>query len=373
MTNWKRIIPFENDRKTEEIWIYKDTETEKRFNVSVTLGKPVDILSLKENVVNDYKAVVDKIKDTRSSIYKNKLKRIELCPICNFKTTNVHEILNVYGAMYCQCKNCSHCFVIEIPTKEILDEFYSKDTEYHKTYTSKDTIENRLRQVAFPKAQWVIDQYKKLYGRAPKSILDIGAGAGHFVYSCRKLGITADGIEVSKVARAFCKEIFGLELINSNFLKESPLFSGYELITFWGVIEHVSYPLEMLKMASKILSLKEGLIAVEVPRWNSFSTTVQNLYSDSVVRHLDPLGHINCFTDSSLATAFMISDFDVVSAWYFGMDVYELAVQISYLLDDDKIVQEIGRNIPSFQERLDLARLSDGMVFAGKPSKTILN
>ncbi len=51
------------------------------------------------------------------------------------------------------------------------------------------------------------------------------------------------------------------------------------------------------------------------------------------------------------------------------MDAYELVTQISYLLNKNKDIQKMGEYIPVFQDRLDLARLSDEVVFAGKPTQ----
>jgi 2-polyprenyl-3-methyl-5-hydroxy-6-metoxy-1,4-benzoquinol methylase len=368
---WSRIIPFESGNKQEEVWIYKTSNAEKRYEVEVTLGKPIDILSLKIDMIENFGSVVARIRDSRILVFKkNNLQRVDLCPICKASVKkNIKEILNVYGARYVKCKSCSHYFVEEIPTKKALEEFYSKDKEYQNTYTDKRTSETRVQQVVIPKAKWVIRQFERIYGRKPKSILDIGAGSGYFVHACRKLGITTNGIEPSETGRSFCRENFGFELLNKNFIKEWKAFTNYEIITFWGVIEHVSYPLKMLNAASKILLGKEGLVITEVPRWDCLSSAVQSVFFNSIVRHLDPLGHINCFTDSSLATAFKESNFDIVAAWYFGMDAYELFTQISYLLNKNKVIKEMGEYIPEFQGRLDLARLSDEMVFVGKPAQ----
>jgi len=370
MKKWSRIIPFESGNKQEEIWVYKDSKAEKRYNVEVTLGKPIDILSLKLNMIEDFSSNVDRIRDSRILLFKkDNIQRVDLCPICKCETKDTREILNVYGARYVKCSNCSHYFIKERPTKKDLEEFYSKDTQYQSTYADKRTTETRVQQVAIPKAKWVIRHFERIYGRKPKSILDVGAGSGHFVHACRNLGIMTTGVELSKTGRSFCKENFGFELVNKDFIEELKAFTDYEIITFWGVIEHVPYPLEMLNAASMALSGKEGLVIAEVPRWNCFSSAVQSVFSNSIVRHLDPLGHINCFTDSSLATAFKESNFDIIAAWYFGMDAYELVTQISYLLNENKVIQKMGEYIPAFQDRLDLARLSDEVVFAGKPTQ----
>lgn len=286
-----------------------------------------------------------------------------------FGYVKIPEVFTVYGAKYVICKNCQHHYIKERPTKEVLNKFYSEDRDYQGTYADKKTTETRVQQVAIPKAKWVIRQFERIYGRKPKSILDVGAGSGHFVHACRSLGIKTDGVEISEVGRSFCKKTFNFELINKNFIEEYKTLRDYEIITFFGLIEHVSEPMKMLYAASMALSRTDGLIIAAVPRWNCFSTGVQNAFPNSIVRHLEPLGHINCFTDSSLATAFKENNFDIVAAWYFGMDAYELITQISHQLNENKIIQKIGKYIPLFQDRLDLAKLSDEMVFVGRLTK----
>ncbi|MFA4833308.1 MAG: class I SAM-dependent methyltransferase [Patescibacteria group bacterium] len=372
INKWSRIISFEPDGKQEEIWIYKDSKTEKRYNVEVTLGKPIDILSLKANIIKDLGLNADRIRDSRISLFeKDNLRLVDLCPICGSGAKDRPEVFNVYGATYVKCEECSHYFVKKRPTKNALEEFYSKDNQYQSTYTDKKTVETRVQQVAMPKAEWVIQNFEKIYGRKPKSILDVGAGSGHFVSACKNLGIMANGVELSQAGRDFCKENFGFELSNKDFIEEWKEFADYEVITFWGVIEHVPYPLKMLDAAAKVLSGKEGLVVAEVPRWDCFSTAVQRIFPNSITRHLDPLGHINCFTDSSLATTFKKSNFDIVAAWYFGMDIYEFITQISYLLGENKIIEKIGKYIPALQNRIDLAMLSDEIVMAATPTKKL--
>ena len=125
--------------------------------------------------------------------------------------------------------------------------------------------------------------------------------------------------------------------------------------------------MSLLKAAYNALSGRNTLVVAEVPRWNCLSTAMQSLFPKAVVRHLDPLGHINCFTDSSLATAFLISGFAPAAAWYFGMDAYELITQLSYLLKDNRVINAFGNSIPSLQGAIDSAQLSDEVVLAGKP------
>ena len=365
---WRRITPFEPNRTQQETWICEDINYKKKYNVEVTHGKEIDVLSLKINVIKNFAKKVSSTKNASISAYQNKdnLEIVCLCPVCDYPSDSAKEILNIYGAIYYQCRKCFHYYLLYRPTEQYLKEFYKNNIEYQSAYADKRTLKIRVEQVAIPKVKYVVQQYERIYGRPPRSIIDVGAGSGHFVYACQKLGVHCEGIEINDFGRAFCKENFGIELFDVNFLKKAQRFNC-DVVTFWGLIEHVNSPIEMLK--SSILALnKEGMVIVDVPRWDSFSTSVHCAFPDSVIRHLDPTDHIHCFSDSSLATAFSLSGYDIVAAWYFGMDVYELSTQLSYILGENKIVDVMREKIPLFQKRLDLAKLSDFMVFVGVPA-----
>jgi len=373
MSTWFRTCPtkISTDGSHVEIWVSKDSPDDpgRSYEVNVCLGKPIDILSLKLNVVKDFGAEVSHHRLTRTSMFvSDKTEKVERCPICRSSTVNSRPHVAIYGGLYHQCSVCSHCFIINVPTPEALEEFYSKDVHFASTYADKRTTETRVRQVAMPKLEWVVERFKSLYEREPKSILDVGAGGGHFVYACKQRGMEAQGIELSEVSIDFCRKTFGFDLEKIDFMKEWKAFSDVDVITFWGVIDCVPRPTDLLDAAHKVLSKREdALVVAEVPRWDSLSTAIQSSFPNSVVRHLDPLNHINCFTDDSLATAFEASGFAPVAAWYFGMDAYELIMQLSHLLGDRRPIDAARKHIPVIQNAIDQARLSDEIILAGKP------
>lgn len=366
--NWKRITPFDYRKVKQEVWTCDDPQYKKTFNVEVTTGKEIDILSLKVNLTEGFSDKVNKIRQSREAVYKHqeKLERVTECPVCSHVSEDARKDLNIYGAQYVICNNCSHYFVLYRPTEGQSKNFYAQSTEYQSTYTDKRSLETRVNQVAIPKAKYIIQQYERKYGRKPKSILDVGAGSGHFVYACRQLGIDCQGVEISAPGRIFAKENFGVDLLDVDFLKGAEQFEC-DVVTFCGLIEHVTSPVGMLKSAKQALG-KEGMIIADVPRWNCFSTAVHEAFPTSVVRHLDPMDHIQCFSDSSLTTAFVLAGYDVVSVWYFGMDAFELVMQTAHALDDPKVVEILREKIPTFQAVLDSGRLSDFMIFVGIPT-----
>lgn len=374
MRAWFRTCPMQTSSGAShpEIWLSKDFSDDQRrsYEVDVRLGKPVDILSLKLNMIEDFRSQVLHARSTRISLFRShEMEKVDKCPVCGSSSRNSQFRLNIDRGVYHQCSACSHYFIINGLSKAALEKFYSSNIHYASTYTDKRMTETRVRQVAIPKVEWMIEQFESLYGQKPQSVLDVGAGGGHFIYACKQLGMDARGIELSEASRKFCRKSFDFDLITLDFTKDWRTFSGVDVVTFWGVIEHVPNPMSLLNAAYSLLSGRKTFVVVEVPRWDSLSTAIQSLFPNSVVRHLDPLNHINCFTDSSLCTAFELSGFSPVAAWYFGMDAYELTTQLSYLLEDNGVINIIGKHIPSLQSAIDQGRLSDEIVLAGKPMR----
>ncbi|MFC2043815.1 class I SAM-dependent methyltransferase [Chloroflexota bacterium] len=371
MLTWHKICPLQVSTESShaETWIARDSvnDQERSYKVNVHLGKPIDILSLKETVIENFAVQVEHHRRTRTALFSHeKLEKVNCCPICNSPAASTRFRVNIYGGRYYQCPACSHCFLIARPSQSALEAFYATNNQYAAMYVDKNSMETRVKQVAAPKAEWMIEQFTLAYGRKPTKVLDIGAGGGHFVYAARQLGLEADGIEVSEASRKFCQKNFGFKLEAVDFPKEWNKFSDVDIITFWGLIEHVPEPLSLLRAAHQALHGRDTMAIASSPNWNSFSTAIQTLFPNSVVRHLDPLGHPHIFTDSSLATAFEISGFAPTAAWYFGMDIYELLTQLALSLNE-KVNHVGGELLSTLQNSVDTSRLSDTIVLAGKP------
>jgi len=354
----------------QELWTSTGliNKRKRTYDVRVSVGKPVNILSLKSQEMSDFGSRVSHLRSSRRPLFRARsTEKVCSCPVCGFTTSDSIPVFYVYGGHYHQCRKCSHCFVINRPTRKALNEFYARDVHYASTYTNKKVIRTRIEQVVVPKARWMLENYKMLFGKKPRSVLDVGAGGGHFVYACRRLGIKAYGIEPSESSRMFCRKAFGFDLENIDFVDQAK--TDADIITFWGVVEHVPYPLELLRKARGLLSGKNGVVVAEVPRWDSLSTTVQRLFPRTIIRHLEPLGHIHCFTDTSLCTAFEATGFVPAAAWYFGMDAYELFTQLYFSKNRRKEIHGLKRLIDSIQGTVDRGRLSDEMVLMGKLKK----
>jgi len=368
---WYKKTPVENQICSMEYWTYINSDEVVNCIVDVKRGKPFDVVGLKlQTIENINKKILD-ISSSRIELYgkKEKLHSVEKCPVCDHSKSEL--TVEIYNAEYHKCNQCSHYFVKFRPTDESIKNFYRKNTAYQKEYADVSNIEKRINEIALPKAKWTISNYRNIYGKNPTKVLDIGAGSGHFVKACKKLGINCHGVEISESGVRFAKNHMGINLLQIDFLNEWQSLDMYDIVTFWGVIEHVPKPVKMLIAGKQVIG-EDGMIAVGVPRWDSVSTAVQAQYPNSVIRHLDPLGHINCFSDSSLATALLISGFYPRSAWYFGMDFYELLIQLSLTIDNTNLLSKNKKIISNMQNHLDMGLLSDSMAFLGT-TKNLFN
>lgn len=355
--------PYISNNYQNETWELKNSsEIYFKEEVNVFYNKKFDILKLKNNNFNDFDLKSEKISKSRNKLFKNKKDHIYKCPICSSKKIE-KETIKIYNAKYVQCLNCSHNYVRNRLSEEELINFYKNSTNYQSTYTNETQIQKRIDEIYKPKLDWVLNAFEKKFRRKPNRILDVGTGSGHFVKMCLDEGIVCDGIEVSKSGLDFAKNNFNIDLYSKDIFSEWEFFKskGYDLVTFWGLIEHVTDPLKLLKISSKILENNDSMIVGSVPRLHSLSSFIQRNFPEKIIRHLDPLGHIHMFTDLSLSTLVHESNFKLHSLWYFGMDSYELLVQLASFSKSNNLLNK--KIIKELQFLMDINTLSDSMIF----------
>ncbi len=370
---WFRTTPFSADHETQrqEKWhCRRDDGAVFDFDVNVRSGKPLDVVALKGLDLGELRVYAEFLQKTARQLYGagSLLRKITHCPCCGTETGNSNErALAVFGIDYFRCRKCGHVFVQEQPTSEAHQKLFSESESHSATYVDKDALELRLRQVVAPKLEWCVAQFSNLHkGKGPSSVLDVGAGGGHFLEVAARSGISVEGFELSKSSRAFARENFGLSLSDGDFLTADP--SPVDLVTFWGLLEYVSEPAPFLEKAREILN-PDGMLVVEVPRADALGTAVQSLRGSVVGRHMDPTSHIQAFSDESLMTLLFKSRFQPVAVWYFGMDVYEVLVQAAARLDDPAVLESMAELIPKLQESVDLGRQCDDIIIAAVPMR----
>lgn len=368
---WKRTTRLDGlpqARQAEE-WTYQATPNapERRFRVSVEIGKVFDVLAMKGTSLGDIRSYTSFLAGTAARLYGCGAARNVLteCPACGTGAADAAEALRVFGVPYVRCRSCGHAFVREQPGPEALRVVFAESEAHSAPYTYRDAAERRIAAIAKPKLDWTIDIHQRQHGRRLARAIDVGAAGGHFLAALRREGIAGEGFELSAASRRFASVTFGITLRDDDFLSAEP--SSVDLMTFWGLLEYTPEPRRFLAMARRWLAPESGLLVVEVPRFDAFSTAAQAANPTMVARHMDPTSHVNCFTDASLATALVETGFAPVAVWYFGMDAYELIVQAALRLGDDTVVARLADMIPLLQQSLDYGRQCDDLIMAAVP------
>jgi 2-polyprenyl-3-methyl-5-hydroxy-6-metoxy-1,4-benzoquinol methylase len=366
---WKKLAALDQaEEARQETWFRMEEGKEESFDVSILKGKKTDLLSLKKDVVGSIKTQVERFRESRTRLYAAPdHERVASCPVCEASSTDTREGKTIYGAHYRQCNVCSHVYVVNRPSRKTISNFYLSDVNYASTYTNKTAAESRLNAIAKPWLDWTQQIFQQAYGRLPRSVLDVGSGAGHFVEACRRAGMTANGVELSESSRTFAREVWGFELDGGDFCEVHEKYTNVDIVTFWGLLEHTPNPSELVACARKILCKDGGMIIAKLPRWHSISSAAQKLYSESVIRHLDPMGHIMAFTDSSAAEMFHRCGLRPSHAWYYGMDIYEMLMQMSVAKDEFSVFVGSGPEQVELQQAIDNGTLSDGLTIAVVP------
>ena len=349
-------------RETQNWVLEINNVVEDSFQVEVLFSKPIDILSLKSKGHIDFSRKVEQLSSDRESLFKSRDDLIQECPICS--ASNSDHILTVYNANYRSCLDCSHKYVSNRLTQIELENYYRNSLEYQSTYTNYELALKRVNEIQVSKLEYIIEQYRRNFGRYPRKILDIGAGSGHFGQACKLKSIDYVGVELSHSGIDFAKSVFNIELIDIDVINNHKHFidENFDIITFWGLLEHVPDPELMLEVGKNILiNNSQGMITGSVPRFNSISSIFQILFPEQIIRHLDPLGHIQMFTDTSLVTLLNKCDIDLKSVWYFGMDAYELFLNLSNKTKTDILINP--SHIALLQQFIDQNKLSDSLIF----------
>ena len=296
--------------------------------------------------------------------YFNDLSRTQFetvyCPIC-IAFSDYILLFQKGTQKIVRCK-CGLVYSKTQPTQSVLDAFYAESNAMKLWSDFKDTPEEENRQ--FEKYAHAILQIKLM---GVKSVLDIGCGNGVFLNTLRKelpKATNLHGVEpnVDACNIALSK---GLSVSNINFLDftKSHCLGKYDLITLWGVLEHVKDVRMALKQIRAILN-PNGFVLVCVP--NVDSTIVQMTWGKCFT--FCPQ-HLWYFNTESLISILQSEGFLLVSHWSIESEAIPV-MKAEYGLDPyDKI--EYWEGLPWSDPQKVMAR-SIGILNQDKGYKIVM-
>ena len=294
----------------------KDKFTDKYFEESKKKTLPYKKIN---NIVSDRK-IVDFIN----------------CPICY--SSKIQDLFIKWGFVHSNCKNCDHIFVRNQLNKKTLMKIYDKSLV-------DNAFIKRRSKISLLTKYWnkVYTKYAELYLKKNSKILDVGCGNGEFLDILKKKfnyeKIFGSGF--SSDQKNYLKKLLGnsyfhkmdLNQINKTKIK-------FDVITFWGVVEHLKNPLETIQMSKKILE-KDGMILILVPNLRSRAFKLLGVNTPT----LNPREHLHFFTSKSMNYLAKKTNFRIVE---FHQELPVIDLMYPYINFNKKVIDEILKKKESY-------------------------
>lgn len=149
-----------------------------------------------------------------------------------------------------------------------LSKYYESD-DYISHSNSNKSLFDKIYQIV---RNYTLKQKIKLinsFDSEEKTLLDVGAGTGDFLFSCHKNGWKVEGIEPSVNAGELAEQKIGKKLKTQ--ISELGI-DKYDVITMWHVLEHVPNLTDYVSQLNDLLK-PNGTIVVAVPNHKSFDAS----------------------------------------------------------------------------------------------------
>ena len=259
------------------------------------------------------------------------------------ETVNSFEVI--------ECEHCRFKHVLPVPTANELETIYS-----HEYYVTEKPlyIERYLEDKEWWDAVYAA-RYDKLEGYLPpqqRKLLDVGSGPGLFLKLGEQRGWQVMGIEPSKKAADYSKNILKLDIQECFLNTETAKTLGkFDVINMGEVLEHLPDPKGMLKTAFDMLEVG-GVLTLIVP--NDFNPFQQILREscDFEPWWVAPPHHLNYFNIPSLSDLVQSVGFKVAhTETTFPIDIF-LLMGKNYV-GNDKVGREVHQYRKNFELKFD--------------------
>jgi len=213
-------------------------------------------------------------------------------------------------------KNEKYKLLVTLPVPTNLENYYKSEKYISHTNSKKspfDTVYQIVRRYTLKKKLILINSFNT----KEKTILDVGAGTGDFLNTCKKNGWRVRGIEPSADARSKALET-GIQLEKDLFLLTP---RSFDVITLWHVLEHVVDLKEYIQQIKKLLK-PNGVLLIAVPNYKSYDA----LFYKEHWAAFDVPRHLWHFSQFSIQKLFNEVDMKVVKTKPMLFDSYYVSL-----------------------------------------------
>jgi 2-polyprenyl-3-methyl-5-hydroxy-6-metoxy-1,4-benzoquinol methylase len=186
---------------------------------------------------------------------------------------------------------------------------------------------------------------------ADRSLLDVGCGIGNFLQQAQRAGWRVAGLDLSPSVAAYAREQRGLD-VNSGSIEANTSFppTSFDLITMFGVIEHLANPRGAAEECARLLR-PGGILILQTPTEDGLMRRVGRLLYWATgglvtfqVKQLYQMGggHSTCFNRRSMRTLLDRYGFDVLSLEQSTYGLRVLLMRFDDLPFFEKLINSLG-------------------------------
>lgn len=193
-----------------------------------------------------------------------------------------------------QCVVCGHIFQVPRPSAEELRSAYSAEyAPYRPAWKEPGwPLWKILRQIT----TWRRVKRLTRYGRG-KDLLELGSGAGDFLYAVHSAGWNVKAVEYSEALADALREELNLDVRPGELTADLWTCAEFDVAVLWSVLEHVPDPLETLGIVASHLR-KGGVCLIQIPTQSGVELGKRFGHFWAL---LDLPRHLNFFSERSLS------------------------------------------------------------------------
>ncbi|HEY3323455.1 MAG TPA: class I SAM-dependent methyltransferase [Planctomycetota bacterium] len=188
-----------------------------------------------------------------------------LCPMCQSAAAEVqYDYVKIKIVRCTTCglwRTCPRLSADEL-TRYYAEHYYNPERQQAGQY---EKWRDANKDVWSVNAEVVAKEARER--RLGPSLLDVGCGHGFFMEQCLARGLQARGIETSPHAIEYATQTLKLD-VRQLTLDQIPPDEYYDIVTLWGVLEHLPDPLLAMRQVHAHLK-PGGMVWVMTPNTNA--------------------------------------------------------------------------------------------------------
>jgi SAM-dependent methyltransferase len=165
-----------------------------------------------------------------------------------------------------QCQECGLCFTNPRPSVRSIEPFYPVGYGPHHLPRDRKPPGRRPSWTHW----WIRrrNERKVLGWHGQGRLLDFGCGGGSYLERMHLQGWKVTGVDLCTTAVQRVRSDLGLHALTGSLPHPALAESSFDVVTMWQALEHVHFPLDVLREAHRLL-VPGGKLIVSVPNIDS--------------------------------------------------------------------------------------------------------